>query len=171
MTPSFDQLLAGLNPSIDPLHLALSFGCAAVLSSLMAAVYRLTSGDDYNRDIARSMILLGVLMSFVLMIVGDSVSHAFGTLGILSVIRFRAKIKTTTEASSLLSAVAVGMACGAQYYGVAIAGATFICFMQFALRLVFGAPGVAAAEEKEIKKEKKKKSKDESIIDLDDDMA
>jgi O-antigen/teichoic acid export membrane protein len=115
----------------------LSFMAAFGLSALMAYVYKSSTGDDYEPDIAQSQILLACIMALVLMVVGDSISRAFGAVGILSVIRFRSNVKNSAEAATLLSAVAVGMACGVGMFRLAVAGALFLSLVQVLLRTIF----------------------------------
>lgn len=130
---ALDLLAPGASPGLIFVSLALAF----LLSSVMAWVYRVSAGEGYRPDIAQSQILMACIMALVLMVVGDSLSRAFGAVGILSVIRFRANVKETSEAATLLSAVAVGMACGVGLFRLAIAGALFLCMIQVLLRQVF----------------------------------
>lgn len=116
-----------------PIHLLLALLCAAVLSGLLAFVYRIAAGAEYNSDIAKSQVLLSCIMAVVLMVVGDSLSRAFGAVGILSVIRFRAKISRASEAATLLSAVAVGMACGVGLMSLAAIGTLFLSLLLLTL--------------------------------------
>lgn len=135
----FDQLgdtVDSLIPGASPAHLFLSLLAAFALSGLMAWVYKVSSAEDYNSDIAASQILLACIMALVLMVVGDSVSRAFGAVGILSVIRFRSNVRNSAEAATLLSSVAVGMACGVGMFRLAVAGALFLCLVQVILRTV-----------------------------------
>lgn len=117
--------------------LLVAFVAAVLLSAGMAYVYRLASAEDYNADIAQSQILLACIMAVVMLVVGDNLSRAFGAVGILSVIRFRAKIKTSHEAATLLASVAIGMACGVGLYRVAIAGALLMCLLFLFVGRVF----------------------------------
>ena len=128
-----EQLDAALNAAIPGVvsgdMFVVSFVSAFVLGSLMAWIYKATSGDEYNPDIARSQVLLACIMAVVLMIVGDSLSRAFGAVGILSVIRFRSNVRNSSEAATLLSAVAVGMACGVGMVRLAVACAIGLCLV------------------------------------------
>lgn len=157
----FDQLDAALEtlaPGTSPAHMFVSFLCAFVLSSLMAYVYKTSTGDEYEPDIAQSQILLACIMALVLMVVGDSISRAFGAVGILSVIRFRSNVKNSAEAASLLSAVAVGMACGVGMFRLAVAGALFLSLVQVLLRSMFDTSERPPQPEGGGKKNKKKKT-------------
>lgn len=137
MFNELDRALDLLAPGTSPGLIFVSLVLALVLSGLMAYVYRVSAGEGYRPDIAQSQILLACIMALVLMVVGDSISRAFGAVGILSVIRFRANVKEASEAATLLSSVAVGMACGVGMFRLAVAGALFLCLVQVLLRQIF----------------------------------
>ncbi len=150
--PSPAQLNAWGNlvmPGVSPAHLFLGLVGALLLSGLMALVYRRVAGPAYAPDVAQAQILLACIMALVMMIVGDSVSRAFGAVGILSVIRFRTNVRDSAEAATLLGSVAVGMACGVGLIGVAVAGALFLAFVQVLMLRVFGAQHAVAGSDAE----------------------
>lgn len=162
MFPDLEPQLAVLLPGATPAAMFTSLIAAFGLSALMAYVYKVSSGEEYEPDIAQAQILLACIMALVLMVVGDSISRAFGAVGILSVIRFRSNVKNSAEAATLLSSVAVGMACGVGMIRLAVAGALFLCLVQVLLRTIFEpAPPVV----KEGKKGKKNKAIEAEAVD------
>lgn len=167
-----DQLQSALNGAIPGAvsgdMFLLSFVTAFVLGSLMAWVYKISSGEEYNPDIAQSQILLACIMAVVLMVVGDSLSRAFGAVGILSVIRFRSNVKNSAEAATLLSAVAVGMACGVGMIKLAVACSIMLSLVQLVLRFIFESAPVQPAGGKKRKKGKKDKAAEPAIVADDD---
>jgi hypothetical protein len=156
------EVLAAFNlaaPGVAPLDLGLRLVSAFVLSVLMALAYRKSAGELYEPDIAQAQILMGCIMALVLMVVGDSVSRAFGAVGILSVIRFRSNVTNSADAATLLASVAVGMACGVGMFLVAAVGAVFLSAVQAVLRRVFASqdsPGKKGRGKKNKKKNKQK---------------
>ena len=124
-------------PQVSSEQLLTAAGLAVCLSVLMAYVYRRAARENYNPDIAQSMIMLGTLMALVMLVVGDTLSRAFGAVGILSVMRFRIKFKGPRDALTLLSAVVIGMACGVGMFRVAIAGSLLLCLMSLCLAYLF----------------------------------
>ena len=146
---SLDVMLPGATPGAMFVSFAAAFG----LSALMAWVYKVSSAEHYEPDIAQSQILLACIMALVLMVVGDSISRAFGAVGILSVIRFRSNVKNSAEAATLLSSVAVGMACGVGMIRLAVAGALFLCLVQVLLRTIFEPGPVVEKKPKKAKAE------------------
>jgi hypothetical protein len=127
----------------------LAFGLATVLGALMALAYRLSTGGNYNADIAQSQIVLSALMSLVMLVVGDNLSRAFGAVGILSVMRFKVKMQGAGEALTLLGGVVVGMACGVGMYRQAVLGAILLSLLNMALAKLF-APVPAADRRVEV---------------------
>ncbi|HEY9723404.1 MAG TPA: hypothetical protein V6D47_15440 [Oscillatoriaceae cyanobacterium] len=129
--PSLDQFLASTSSmqQISGLQLLATIGLATALGALMAYVYRRAAQESYNPAIAQSIVLLTTLMALVMLIVGDTLSRAFGSVGILSMMRFRIKFKAPTDPLILLGGVVVGMACGTGMDRVAIAGALVLCLL------------------------------------------
>jgi O-antigen/teichoic acid export membrane protein len=162
MPPELEQAFKVLMPGVSPLMLAGALVGALVLSGILAYVYKRAAGDQYDPDVAQAQILLACIMALVLTVVGESVARAFGSVGILSVIRFRSNVGTAAEAATLLGSVAVGMACGAGLFGVAVIGTLFLCLVQLLLRRVFGAPPSKKGGKKTKQKEKKKDKKAEA---------
>ncbi|MDB5098974.1 MAG: cell dividion protein FtsZ [Cyanobacteria bacterium RYN_339] len=158
MPPELEHAFRLVMPGVSPIMLAGALVGALLLSGLLAYVYKRAAGDSYDADVAQAQILLACIMALVLMVVGESVARAFGSVGILSVIRFRSNVGTASEAATLLGSVAVGMACGAGLFGVAVAGTLFLCVVQILLRRVFGAPEPKPGKQKGGggKKDKKK---------------
>jgi len=134
-----------------PLAMAGAIGCASGLGALLAFVYRRTAGAAYNPDIAQAQIALAALMAMVMLVVGDHLSRAFGAVGVLSVMRFRVKMQGAAEATTLLGAVAVGMAAGVGMYREALAGALCLSLLAVILAATFkpapGGPVRGALEE------------------------
>jgi len=104
------------NLAFGPAGMVVTVVLATLLGGALALSYRRTSAGQYNRDVAQAQIVLAVLMAIVMVVVGDHLSRAFGAVGILSVMRFRVKMQSATEAATLLGAVVVGMASGVGMY-------------------------------------------------------
>ncbi|MDB5095785.1 MAG: hypothetical protein JWM80_206 [Cyanobacteria bacterium RYN_339] len=144
MIASVDHALAGLlaAPPGSGANLILAVGTAAVMGTVLALSYRIALGKDFDRDIAASQIMLAALMAMVMLAVGDNLGRAFGSVGILSVLRFRIKMRSTGDALSLLAAVITGMAAGVGLYRLAIAGGMLLAILTVILAGFFSAPSV-----------------------------
>jgi hypothetical protein len=137
-----DRGLAGLlaAPAGSAENLLLAVGTAAVMGTVLALAYRVAWGKDYDRDIAASQVMLAALMAMVMLAVGDNLGRAFGSVGILSVLRFRIKMRSTGDALALLAAVITGMAAGVGLYRLAIAGGMVLAILTVILAGFFSAP-------------------------------
>jgi uncharacterized membrane protein YhiD involved in acid resistance len=94
-----------------------------VLCSVFAVVYRWTfQGLSYSRSFVHTMILGGMIVSMLIMAIGNNLARGLGILGTLAVIRFRTPIRDPRDMVFLFACLGVGIACGAQVYGVAIVG-------------------------------------------------
>lgn len=118
-------------------NLVLSFG----LSFLIAVTYRNThKGISYSQSFTFTLILIGVLISVILMIIGNSLAIAFGAFGAFSIIRFRTAIKDTKDVAFILIVVAIGLAVGTGNYNIAVLTTIFSMFIVYTLtKFNFGA--------------------------------
>ena len=88
---------------------------------VIAAVYRHTHrGTFYTQDYVHTLMLLGMVVTAVIMVVGHSVERAFAVFAAFSIIRFRRSVPETRDIGFIFFAMAVGMACGARQYVLAV---------------------------------------------------
>jgi len=69
---------------------------------------------------------MGIIVSVIMLIIGSNIARAFSLVGALSIIRFRTAVKNPMDVGYLFFSMAVGMACGTQFYGIAIVTTFFI---------------------------------------------
>ena len=104
-------------------HLLLSF----VLGTFVAWLYGMTHrGLSYSRNMVHSIVLLTMIITMVMMVVGDSIARAFGLVGALAIIRFRTVVRDARDTTFIFLALAVGIAVGAQQHAIAIMGCVMI---------------------------------------------
>jgi hypothetical protein len=98
-----------------------AIGLTFLLTALIAAVYRHTHrGTFYTQDYVHALMLLGMVVTAVIMVVGQSVERAFAVFAAFSIIRFRRSVPETRDIGFIFFAMAIGMACGARHYSLAI---------------------------------------------------
>lgn len=116
--------------------LVLSF----VLCTLISVVYRVTyQGSRYSQSFAHTIIIMGVVVSLVMMVIGNNVAVAFGLVGAFSIIRFRTAMSDPRDIATIFFSMAVGIACGLGYYLVAVLFALSVSLIVYMLsRLQFG---------------------------------
>jgi Domain of unknown function (DUF4956) len=92
-----------------------------LLTLLIAVVYRATHrGTFYTQDYVHTLILLGMVVTAVIMVVGQSLERAFAVFAAFSIIRFRRSVPETRDIGFIFYAMAVGMASGARQYALAV---------------------------------------------------
>ena len=94
---------------------------------MFAFVYRLTFQSlSYSRSFVHTMILVGMVVSMLIMAIGNNLARGLGILGTLAIIRFRTPIRDPRDMVFLFACMGVGIACGAATYGVAVIGTLMI---------------------------------------------
>ena len=142
-----DELLNELfsaSSSVEPVTLPqlviaifLTFG----LSLIVGYVYRVThQGTSYSQTTVHTMVIMAVVVAVIMIIIGSNIARAFSLVGALSIIRFRNAVKESRDVAFFFLAMAVGMACGTGFYGIAIVFTMCISVMIYAMtRFSFGA--------------------------------
>jgi len=96
---------------------------AFVLSKPLAWVYVWTHhGMSYSRSFVQALVILSLIVTIVMLAIGDSLARAFGLFGALALIRFRTPIKDTRDTVFLFLAVAIGITVGVQNTLLAVVG-------------------------------------------------
>jgi uncharacterized membrane protein YhiD involved in acid resistance len=67
--------------------------------------------------------ILSVAACLMMLIIGSQLARAFGLMGAASIVRYRYSLSSPREASSLIVALGLGMACGTSLYALAFVGA------------------------------------------------
>jgi hypothetical protein len=101
-----------------------------VLGQLLAWVYVFThSGLSYSRSQSQSLVLLSVIVTLVMLAVGNNLARAFGLFGALALVRFRTPIKDTRDTAFLFMSVGIGIAVGSQNVNIAILGTIVLALL------------------------------------------
>lgn len=102
-------------------ELLISLFLSFFLNIVLAHVYKITHrGVSYSQSYVITMVMIGVTVSVIMLIIGSNIARAFTLVGALSIIRFRNAVKETRDVGFIFVAMAIGMACGTRFYGVAI---------------------------------------------------
>jgi hypothetical protein len=123
----------------EPLSLSYVIGVlvfATLYCNLIALTYRFTyQGQEYLRNFAHSIILLGVLVAMVIALIGNNVARAFGVFGALAIIRYRVPVNDAKDLTIILSSVVIGLACGVGQYLEAGTATLFIIALIVLMRV------------------------------------
>ena len=106
---------------LDAEQIILALLVPFLLATVIATVYRWTfSSVSYSRSFIHTMVLSSMVVSMVIMAVGDSFARGLGILGSLAIVRFRTPVRDPRDMVFLYACMGVGIACGAAAFGVAI---------------------------------------------------
>ena len=94
-----------------------TFLLAAVLGGVVPYTGRLSR---YQFTVLQAHMILSVSAAMMMMIIGSELARAFGILGAAGIVRYRYRLVSPREGTSLIVALGVGLACGTQLYLLAI---------------------------------------------------
>jgi hypothetical protein len=104
--------------------LTLSFALSLVIGAVYQHTYR---GSRYTQDYVHTLVLMGVVVSVVIMVVGDNMARAFGIFAAFSIIRFRRALPEARDVGFIFFAMAVGLTAGAREYTFAVLTTAIVC--------------------------------------------
>lgn len=126
--------------SLDTPSILLNLVLAFIVGLLIAWIYRKThKGLSYSQGFVTSIVLGTVVIAVVMMVIGDSITRAFGAFGAFSLIRFRTAVKDSKDMIYLFMVLALGMAIGTKSYVlVGVATPMILLFVYLLYRFNFG---------------------------------
>lgn len=119
---------------IEPVTLTLvveALGSMSLAALLGMAVTVTRRPSDYEWGMVRSATFLALAGDLLFRVVADDMARAFGLMGAASLVRYRSGLRNPSDASALFIAIALGMACGAGFFWLALSAA-------FLVRLIGG---------------------------------
>ena len=148
MPDAFRQSLLDFE-AVPPVVVLVRLLTALLLGGVAALIYRLTrSESEVAPSFTATLVLLSILIAMVTQAVGDNVARAFSLVGALSIVRFRTVVRDTQDTAFVIFAVAVGMAVGAGYPWLAIAGIVVVAIAAFAMKVRNG-PSITSSSDGE----------------------
>lgn len=94
---------------------------AVALGIATAFVYKRThKGVSYSQSFVLSLVLVSIITSTVIMVIGNSLTRAFGLIGAFAVVRFRTAVKDTRDIAFLFFTLVEGMAAGTGNFQIAL---------------------------------------------------
>jgi len=109
-------------------------GLATVMSLVIAYSYKQThKGFSYSQAFIVTLVLLGVIVSVIMYVIGNSLATAVGLFGAFSIIRFRTVVKDTRDTAFVFFVLAIGMAIGTGNTIIAVVATLAIALLVFLL--------------------------------------
>lgn len=107
-------------------QILLSLCVAFLAGTFLASVYRWThTGFSYSRSFLQTQVLAAIVACIMIIAIGNNLARGLGILGALALIRFRTPIRDPRDIIFLFASLALGIAAGAQVYGLCLLGALF----------------------------------------------
>jgi uncharacterized membrane protein YhiD involved in acid resistance len=120
-----------------PMDISINMLLAFLLGVFISYVYKIThKGLSYSQSFMLTIVFITLIVSMVIMVIGNNLARAFALVGALSIIRFRTVIKDTKDTAFIFLGLAAGMAAGTSSYFLAIAGSGFIALVAIGLNAI-----------------------------------
>ena len=120
--------------SLSSLSVIFSASLAFILSVSVGLTYIKTfRGLSYSRNFVQALMLVSIITATIMHAIGDSVATGIGTLGALSIIRFRTNFKDSRDIVFMFAALAGGIACGVGAYFTGFVGILLFNISAFVL--------------------------------------
>jgi uncharacterized membrane protein YhiD involved in acid resistance len=124
----FPKLAAGIEQALDNagefdiiLTTIYSLMYAFLFSLPVAIVYRVTEDErQFDPHLGQTIVLLAMVVSAVITVIAGDLARAFGLAGVVAAVRFRNSLDDPKDAVYVFLAIAIGMACGARIYTIAL---------------------------------------------------
>ena len=99
----------------------LVIGTSIILGILISLVYMKThEKNSFNSGFSTTLIMLPVIISIIILLVGNNVARAFSLAGAFSIIRFRSAPGDPKDIAYIFFTLAVGLTCGMGYITYAV---------------------------------------------------
>jgi hypothetical protein len=123
-------------------NLLIALGIALVLGLLISFCYMKTHKDNApSQSFALTLVMLPVVITIIILLVGNNVARAFSLAGVFTIVRFRSAPGDPKDITYVLFSVAVGLACGMGYVFYAVVAAVILCGVMLLLKaLKFARP-------------------------------
>ena len=105
----------------SPIEIVTNTLLAFILGIFISFIYKKShKGLSYSQSFMLTLVFLTIIISLVMMIIGNNVARAFALVGALSIIRFRTVVKDTKDTAYIFMCLCSGMACGTSSYFLGI---------------------------------------------------
>ena len=126
-----------LNPAarLDDIgHTVFSLFLSFVFTLPLAWVYTLTKDDErFDPSLVQTLVLLGMAVTGMMIVIGTELARAFSLAGVVAAIRFRNTLDDVKDTVYVFVAIAIGMACGARAYSIAVWLSMVMCVTMYVL--------------------------------------
>lgn len=109
---------------------------STILNIILSKFYTFTNTNhSYSSSFAQSIVLVGITVTLIMIIIGSNIARAFALVGAMSIVRFRNPVKDSKDLVFIFSSIAIGMACGTQFYIYGFVFLVIFCSILFYFKL------------------------------------
>lgn len=117
--------------------IVVALGLAAIIGIYIFFVYRLsTKSNFYSRSFNKSLAVLPVITTVILLAMSSNIVISLGMVGALSIVRFRNAVKDSMDLTFLFWSISAGIVIGAGLYELAVIASVGISVFIFFLDLI-----------------------------------
>lgn len=133
-----ETLLSGTSgESLTFTNTLIIIAASIALGVIISLVYIKThKKEGYAPSFTITLIMLPVIISIIILLVGNNVARAFSLAGAFSIIRFRSAPGDPKDISYVFFTLAVGLACGMGYIGYATIFTIVLCGVMVVLDMI-----------------------------------
>lgn len=118
MSSIFTDSTTGLSGSATAAGFLICMGVSLVLGIMIAGLYMFR--NTYTKSFVITLALLPAIVAVIIMLVNGNIGAGIAVMGTFSLVRFRSAPGTAKEITSIFMGMAVGLAMGMGYIGVAV---------------------------------------------------
>lgn len=126
MNELFNNILTNGSAEITFTTAIITMIVALCYGAVIAFTYLKTQEGYYQRSLAITLFMLPIILSVIIIFVGNNIARAFSLAGTLSIIRFRSAPGDPKDIGYIFFDIAAGLACGVGLYGY---GAIFVLLL------------------------------------------
>jgi len=87
----------------------------------------------YSQSFVLTLVMMPIIVSLIIMLIGNNVARAFSLAGAFSIVRFKSNMGDPKDIAYIFFTMAIGLALGVGFAGYAALFAVVFCMLMFAL--------------------------------------
>jgi uncharacterized membrane protein YqaE (UPF0057 family) len=126
-----------VDTSISLINALLTIIVSFVLGMIISTTYMKTSNQKgHSENFSLTLVMAPAVIAIIILLIGSNIARAFSLAGAFSIIKFRSAAGEPRDIAYVLFTMAVGLACGAGYYGYAVLFSIVLCSLMFFLNMI-----------------------------------
>ena len=107
----------GPTKALTSMEVLFSLCVSFVLGLVIATVYRWThQGFSYARSFLHTMVLAAIVITVMIIAIGNNMARGLGIMGAMAFVRFRTPIRDPRDIIFLFASLSIGIACASSMH-------------------------------------------------------